>query len=246
MKFRQRFIEDTFELDENIIPAIREYINAEAWGLVEEEANKHIEMIRGKLYELHQKDPERGYILLAECESVSDVLHTRNWINCNTTKPISKALLGAFEIKENLLFFPNDTDYLKEELLRDVDRLQAGLKETLLELLWPKKLAQEKSLTPGRKKSKKREGIVRAVAEIIREEWGRGKTDFKNSEIRIKFEKKYNYSKQREYLDDDFRVYVDGKGVVQVDLDTKKQYKPINLRTISDRYVDYALEFLKK
>jgi len=168
-----RFIEEPSSLDYRLIPIIREYIDMQAWDLVLEEIEEiYLPMIKTQLLKMHREKPSLNFDVLAECESVSDVLHARDIVIVYGAEPFFECLLAAYKIEESLLLYQpfNDYDEIKEDFHNDVDRLQQYLKEALLVIMLPEIWANKKiksGLVKGRKASKEMPSLNSCITEIL-------------------------------------------------------------------------------
>jgi len=134
------FFQDPNELDDHIIPIVREYIDEEQWNCLERIIDKIIKIIKTRLHKSHDKNGVVDFFYLANCNSVGDILDIKRHLIAYEARPFLQCLLAAYRIKGTLSWghpSGNDLDELKKEFQSEVDRLQQYLKEALLMIALP-------------------------------------------------------------------------------------------------------------
>jgi len=214
-----KFFDDPSELDDHIIPIIREYINSGDWDLVLEEIEKHLSVLKAELLSLDKRYPDHGFWLLVGCKTTSDVNHTRGIIKSDKGEAFRTCLMSLLGIRDTLLY-GHGVDFAKEGFLQDIEKYQIAIKEILLRDAMPQIWQKDKSLKQGRKQPKGLKSLQAFIQDLI-VEYGQ---DITPLDIKKKIRK---YTDDSPYLYQNFEMKYDPESetIYQVDQNTGQERK---------------------
>lgn len=235
-----KFFDDPSELDDHIIPIIREYINSGDWDLVLEELEQHINILKTELARLDEKHPDHGFWMLVGCENISDISHTRGLIRGDKGEAFRQCLSALFGIRDTILSGQPfiDTKQLQADFHKDVDDYGKSIKEILLRDTMPEIWKKRESLKKGPKTPKSLEALDAAIRYFLEEN-----EHITTAEItkKIKFRTKEKPIEYEIPDGDDYFLYFDPEEnrIVQTGADNKS--KSVHIRQI-DKYLKRILK----
>jgi hypothetical protein len=221
------FFQDPNEFDDHIIRVLRHDIDYCEWNFVETEIDKHIDIVKSKLCDMHNKlvkvrslkNIPPYFYFLSECKSVSDVLDSkRHQIfhgpglfaeYLSGSEEFAECLISLFSIKTLLSGQPfDDEEQVKQEFHTNVDRFQRNLKELMLIFATPKAWSIDRS-TAGLDKARPKGGkkSLRSLTEAIREILENDGYDSKPANIFKKLKKYREYNSQYPSIEENEFLY---------------------------------------
>lgn len=213
------FFQDPSEIDDRMLN-MNNYINSADWEEVKAEIFMFIRVIRNQLSKMQNEN----FHLLSECKEISDILDIKRHLTVYGAESFAQCLLALYSMK-NALFLDqsfDDEEQVKQDLQREVDRLQRYLKESILIISIPEVWASEKlkaGLKKGRKQMKGMISLYACIRDILREKG----FDAKHSDI---------CKKLKTYTDYDPYIYGDYE--LEWDSEAEKLYQT-NSKTLKVR-----------